>query len=209
METSVVSQTNGLARVLRTFTISLMIATLGTYVGSFLPYNLFLPLSLVEIGMIIAAVAMRKKKSVSYTFLFTFTFISGTTLYPTIYYYASEIGAQTVGMVFGLTTVMFLGISVYALISKRNFSFLGSFLAVALLTMLAVMIWGIFFPLSSGSSRALGGIGVIIFSGYILYDVNRMKMNGVRDKDIPMLALNLYLDFVNLFLSLLRLLKRN
>ncbi len=208
MEATVVSQTDGLARVLRTFTISLMIATLGTYVGSFLPQSLFLPLSLIEIGMIIAAIAMRKKKAVSYTFLFTFTLISGMTLYPTIYYYASAIGAQTVAMVFGLTTVMFVGISAYALISKRNFSFLGSFLAVALFTMLAIMVFGIFFPLSSGSSRALGGIGVIVFSGYILYDVNRMKIHGVKDKDIPVLALNLYLDFVNLFLSLLRLLNR-
>ena len=49
-------------------------------------------------------------------------------------------------------------------------------------------------------------IGVLVFSGYVLFDFSRMKHYGVRAEDVPLMALNLYLDFINLFISILRIL---
>ena len=47
-------------------------------------------------------------------------------------------------------------------------------------------------------------MGVLVFSGYVLFDFNRMKQYGVSAEEVPLMALNLYLDFINLFTSILR-----
>jgi len=192
--------------VLRTFALSLAIAFLGTMAGVYVPPSLFLPLAILEFVMIIAAVFFRRKKAISYSFLYIFTFISGITLYPIVAYYAATAGANVVIMAFATTTVVFSGISIYAAKSKRNFSFLGGFLLAALLAMVAIGLFNMFFPLSSTGMLAYSFIGVVVFSGYVLFDVSRMKHHGVRAEEVPLMALNLYLDFINLFVSILRIL---
>ena len=192
--------------VLRTFALSLAIAFLGTMAGVYVPPSLFLPLAILEFVMILAAVIFRRKKVISYSFLYIFTFISGITLYPIVAYYAATAGANVVIMAFATTTVVFSGISIYAAKSKRNFSFLGGFLLAALLAMVAIGLFNMFFPLSSTGMLAYSFIGVVVFSGYVLFDVSRMKHHGVRAEEVPLMALNLYLDFINLFVSILRIL---
>ncbi|WP_396953937.1 Bax inhibitor-1 family protein [Neobacillus niacini] len=190
--------------VLRTFALSLAVAFVGTMAGVYVPPALFMPLAILELVMIIAAVFFRRKKAISYSFLYIFTFISGITLYPIVAYYASTAGANVVVMAFATTTIVFSGVAVYAAKSKRNFSFLGGFLLAALLALVAIGIFNILFPLSSTGMLAYSFIGVMVFSGYVLFDISRMKHYGVRAEDVPWMALSLYLDFVNLFISILR-----
>lgn len=198
------SSTQFMPSVLRTFALSLAIAFLGTMAGVYVPPALFLPLAILELVMIIAAVFFRRKKAISYSFLYLFTFISGVTLYPIVAYYAATAGANVVVMAFATTTVVFSGVAVYAAKSKRNFSFLGGFLLAALLALVAIGLFNIFFPLSSTGMLAYSFIGVMVFSGYVLFDISRMKHYGVRAEDVPWMALSLYLDFINLFISILR-----
>jgi uncharacterized protein len=190
--------------VLRTFALSLAIAFLGTMAGVFVPTSLFLPLSILEMVMLVVAFFFRRRKAISYSFLYIFTFISGITLYPIVAHYLATIGANTVLMSFASTTVVFTGIAIYATKSKRNFSFLGGFLLAALLALVALSVFNIFWPLSSTGMLAYSFIGVMVFSGYVLFDFSRMKHYGVRPEDVPLMALSLYLDFINLFLSILR-----
>ncbi|MFZ7945804.1 MULTISPECIES: Bax inhibitor-1/YccA family protein [Bacillaceae] len=198
------TSTEYMPSVLRTFALSLAIAFLGTMAGVYVPPSLFLPLAILEFVMILAAVFFRRKKAISYSFLYIFTFISGITLYPIVAYYAATAGANVVIMAFATTTVVFSGISIYAAKSKRNFSFLGGFLLAALLAMVAIGLFNMFFPLSSTGMLAYSFIGVVVFSGYVLFDISRMKHYGVRAEDVPLMALSLYLDFINLFISILR-----
>jgi hypothetical protein len=107
-------------------------------------------------------------------------------------------------MAFATTTVVFTGIAIYASKSKRNFSFLGGFLLAALLALVAISIFNIFWPLSTTGMLAYSFIGVMVFSGYVLFDFSRMKHYGVSAEDVPLMALSLYLDFINLFISILR-----
>lgn len=74
----------------------------------------------------------------------------------------------------------------------------------ALLALVAISIFNIFWPLSSTAMLVYSFIGVMVFSGYILFDFSRMKHYGVSPEDVPLMALSLYLDFINLFLSILR-----
>ncbi|MEH7110485.1 MULTISPECIES: Bax inhibitor-1/YccA family protein [Bacillaceae] len=190
--------------VIRTFALSLAIAFIGTMAGSFIPPALFLPLAILEFVMILAAVFFRRKKAISFSFLYIFTFISGITLYPIVAYYLATSGANVVLMAFGTTTVVFTGIAVYAAKSKRNFSFMGGFLLAALLALVAIGLFQLFIPLSTTGMLAYSFIGVLVFSGYVLFDISRMKHHGVRPEDVPLAALSLYLDFINLFVSILR-----
>lgn len=194
-------------KLLRMFTISILISFIGTLCGMFVPPALFLPLVLIELGMLIAAFFIRRKgKPVGYGFVYTFTFISGITVYPAVYYYASAHGASLVTIAFLLTAVIFGGLTFYAYHSKRDFSFLRSFLFVGLLILIGFSLIGLF---TGGFGGTLGLIiaafGVLIFSGFILYDISQFK-HGVPDEMMPLAVLSLYLSFINLFLYLLRLL---
>jgi uncharacterized protein len=190
--------------VLRVFALSLGFSFLGTLAGAYVPASLFLPLSILELVMLVSAFFLRRRKAVSYSFLYIFTFISGITLYPIVAHYLATAGANTVIMAFGTTTTVFTGISIYASKTKRNFSYLGGFLMAALLAMVAISIFNIFWPLSSMGMLAYSFIGVMVFSGYILFDINQMKRHGVSAENVPLMALSLYLDFINLFISILR-----
>ncbi|MEI2464534.1 Bax inhibitor-1/YccA family protein [Niallia taxi] len=196
--------TNHLPAVLRAFALSLGIATVGTLAGNFIPASLFLPLAILEVVMLVIAFFLRRGKSMSYSFLYAFTFISGITTYPIVSHYISTIGANVVIMALGTTTVVFAGLAIFATTTKRDLSFLGGMLMAALLALIVISIFNIFWPLGTTAMLVYSFIGVLVFSGYVLFDFNRMKHYGVSAEQVPLMALNLYLDFVNLFINILR-----
>ena len=193
-----------LPSVLRTFALSLGVALVGLMAGVFVPPVLFLPLMILEFLLLIAVFFLRRKKAISYTFLYVFTFISGITTYPIVSHYLATVGANTVLMALGTTTAVFTGISIYATKTKRDFSFLGGMLLAALIALIVISIFHFFWPLSSTGMLAFSFVGALVFSGYVLYDVNRMKKYGISAEEVPLMALNLYLDFLNLFINILR-----
>lgn len=190
--------------VMRTFAISLAISVLGMAGGTLIPPALFLPLAILEIAMLIGAFIMRRKKAIGYTFLYVFTFISGMTTYPIIAHYLALAGANVVILAGVTTTVVFGGLALYATTTKRDLSFLRGILLAALLALVAISIFNLFSPLSSTAMLVFSFIGILVFSGYVLYDFNRMKHYGVTAEEVPLMALNLYLDFINLFINILR-----
>jgi modulator of FtsH protease len=196
-------------KLMRMFTVSLLVAFVGAAIGyAFVPPALILPLALVELGMLIAAMFIRRRgRAIGYGFLFAFVFISGITLYPPIAYYSSTGGAAIVNTAFILTAVIFAGLSIYAYYAKRDFSFLRSFLMVGLFALIGFALVGLFVPgLNAGTlGLTIGFFGVLVFSGFILYDISQYK-HGVPDDMIPLAVLSLYLSFVNLFLYLLQIL---
>lgn len=198
------ANTGYLPSVLRAFALSLAFAFLGTMAGVYVPPALFLPLVILEAAMLIGAFFLRRKKSISYTFLYSFTFVSGITTYPIIAHYIAATGANTVLMAVGTTAVVFGGLAFYATTTKRDLSFLGGMLMAALLALICISIFNIIWPLSSTAMLAFSFIGVLVFSGYVLFDFNRMKQFGVSAEEVPLMALNLYLDFINLFINILR-----
>jgi uncharacterized protein len=198
------TQTEYMPSVLRAFALSLAFAVIGMAAGVFVPPALFLPLMILELVMLIGAFFMRRKKAISYGFLYSFTFISGITTYPIVAHYLAIIGANAVLMAFGTTTVVFSGLALYASTTKRDLSFLGGMLMAALLALIAISIFHLIWPLNSTGMLAFSFIGVLVFSGYVLFDFNRMKHYGVSAGEVPLMALNLYLDFLNLFINILR-----
>jgi|HigsolmetaAR203D_1030402.scaffolds.fasta_scaffold02994_1 modulator of FtsH protease len=196
-------------KMLRMFTLTLLTAFVGTYVGmQFVPPAFMLPLVVIELVMLVSAMFIRRRgRAIGYPFVFAFCFISGITLFPAINYYLALGGAAIINTAFILTTVIFAGLTVYAYYSKRDFSFLRGFLMVALLALIGFALVGLFVPgLNAGTvGLVVGFFGVLVFSGFILYDISQYR-DGVPEEQIPLAVLGLYLSFINLFLYLLQIL---
>jgi hypothetical protein len=98
---------------------------------------------------------------------------------------------------------------VYGVVTKRDLTSLGGLLFVGLLGLIVVMFLQIFFFAdSTTASLIIGILGVVIFTGITAWDVQRLKNGALpninKDSATVMGALMLYLDFINLFLFMLR-----
>ncbi len=112
-------------------------------------------------------------------------------------------GAQLVGLAAGGTGIIFLTLAGIATTSKKDFSFLGNFLMVGIILLIVASLANMFFQIPA-MQLALSGVAVLLFSGFILYDVSRIVNGG--ETNYVMATLALYLDIYNLFVNLLQLL---
>jgi len=136
--------------------------------------------------------------------VFALTGFMGLTLGPIISAYLTMFsnGSQLVMMAFGSTAVIFLGLSGYALASRKDFSFLGGFLFAGILVAFLAGIGAIVFNLP-GLSLAVSAMFVLLMCGLILYQTSDM-VHG-RETNYIMATVTLYVSIYNLFLSLLHL----
>jgi len=111
--------------------------------------------------------------------------------------------ASPVRDAFLLTGVAFVGLTGYVMVSRRDFSFLGAALNIGLWVLLGAMLLG-FFVHSAAFGLAIASVGVLLFAGYILFDT--WQILNSREDDAVGAALRLFLDVVNLFLMLVRIL---
>jgi len=194
----------GINKVLPMFFLSLLFAAIGTVVGTKVPPAMFLPLAVIEIGMLLAAMFLRKRR-VGYTFLYVFTFISGVTFYPVIGHYIATIGADMVMAAIAVTTFAYGVTALYAYVSKADFSFLGGFLMVGIFALIGMALWNLFFPLGSAMYLMFTMLGIFVFIGFTLYDISNIARHGVPEEAVPMVVLGLYLNFINLLQFVLQL----
>jgi modulator of FtsH protease len=104
---------------------------------------------------------------------------------------------------FGGTAAIFLGLSAYATISKRDFSFMGGFLFVGILVAFLAGLGAIFFQMP-GLSLAVSAMFVLLMSGLILYETSQIVRGG--ETNYILATVSLYVAIFNLFTSLLHLL---
>lgn len=134
-----------------------------------------------------------------------FTFIEGIWLAPFLAL-ADRSAPGTVGSAALLTFVAFGGLTLYALVSRRDFSAWGSFFMIGLLVLFAAMIIN-FFVHSAAAGLWLSAVGVLVFSGLLVFDTWRLLRSGMLGPDdYVFAAVNIYLDLLNMFLFILTLL---
>lgn len=118
-------------------------------------------------------------------------------------YLAAGLG-DVVVLAAGTTAGLVLALSAYAWTTQRDLSGLGSYLFVGLVGVLIASAISLLVG-APAAHLAVAGVSAILFCGYILYDVQRLKQADA-DADPIMLAIDIYLDILNLFLDLLRIL---
>jgi len=158
-----------------------------------------------SIGLICALFAKKNEFPQNLVLLGCLTSCLAYTIGVTCTAYAAAGLQMLVLEAFAITSIVFVGLTVFAMVSKIDFSFLGLILPVLLL---ALIVWGFFamFAFDGFAFRqvyALGG--TVIFSLYVLYDT-WMIVNVLTYDDYVLGAVNLYLDFINIFIFILQML---
>ncbi|WP_195237762.1 Bax inhibitor-1/YccA family protein [Romboutsia sp. 1001285H_161024_C4] len=210
--------TNPMADIFKYLAISILFMFIGFAFGqAFIPIsvvqvaNLILPFLII--GLLIMAILSKKSiipRSFSMNYVYLFTFIDGILLYPLLSFYLQSLGTSIVINALLGTCILF---GILAFISYRkkagHYLGIGSILFAGLISLLPLCIINIFIG-SQTLNILYSVLGILIFSGYILYDISLIKYdiesgNIISKNDLSIHVLNLYLDFVNILLDLLNL----
>lgn len=137
-------------------------------------------------------------------FVFALTGFMGFTLGPILNMYLSlPNGGEIVMSAMGLTGIIFLGLSAYAISSQRDFSFMGGFLVAGILVAFVAGLAAYFFTMP-GLALAVSAMFVLLMCGLILFETSNIVRGG--ETNYIMATVTLYVSIYNLFTSLLHLL---
>ena len=132
---------------------------------------------------------------------FVITGLLGFGLGPSLMYYlAAPNGPQVVATALGGTGIIFLALSGYALTTRKDFSFMGGFLITGLLVVFGAILVNIFVALPA-LSLVVAALGMLIFSGFILYNTSQMVHGG--ETNYIYATIGLYVSILNIFQFLL------
>lgn len=137
--------------------------------------------------------------------VFALTGFMGLTLGPIInmYLHAFSNGHQLVMTALGGTGATFLGLSAYALTTRKDFSFMGGFLMAGVLVAFLAGLGAVFFSIPA-LSLAVSAIFIVLMAGMILFETSNIIHGG--ETNYIMATISLYVSIYNLFLSLLQIL---
>lgn len=140
--------------------------------------------------------------------VFALTGFMGLTLGPVLTFYLTTIpnGGELVLTALGATGLIFVGLSTYVLTTKKDFSFMGGFLMVGMLGLLAVLVIGLFVNLSAFQMAISAGV-VLLMGGFILYETSSIIHGGQTNYILA--TVSLYVSLYNIFINLLYLLGIN
>lgn len=163
-------------------------------------------IAMFAMAFIIPARMMKMSSATVLVLFFLFSALMGCWLTPIFFAYSPKVITQT----FFISAGTFGAMSVYGYFTKSDLSKIGTFLMMALFGLIICVIVNLFLK-SSQFAWIISILGVLIFVGLTAWDTQQVKrmaqMNldpAVADKLATMGAMNLYLDFINLFLFLLR-----
>jgi FtsH-binding integral membrane protein len=175
-------------------------ALLGLAIG---PGGLLLS-AIASFACLIALIFARERSPLNLILLYAFATCEGILLGPLLEVYVAQgLGSAVINAALTTGAVSLLA-GVIGATTKRDLSGVGSFLMVGLLGIVIASLIGLFLQ-SSALQIAISVAAVIVFSGLLVYDVNRVaKTVRTTEGNAIMLAVNIYLDVLNLFVALLR-----
>ncbi|MEQ1668056.1 MAG: Bax inhibitor-1/YccA family protein [Sulfuriferula sp.] len=202
-------------KVLRNTYLMLSLTMIPTVIGAYLgmsinfafmaqhPILSMLGMLAVMFGMFMA-IAANRNNSLGVVLLLATTGLFGLMLGPILQnalHFSN--GAQLIAMAAGGTGAIFFTLATIATVTKKDFSFMGKFLMIGLVMLILASLANMFFQVPV-ASLAISAIAIMIFSGYILYDISQIIHGG--ETNYIMATLALYLDIYNIFVNLLNLL---
>ncbi|GED19303.1 Bax inhibitor-1/YccA family protein [Kurthia gibsonii] len=192
-------------KVLQFFTVLWVFTIIGLLIGTVLPQIFILPLSIVTLILLIAMMFSRTMRRLGRFISIIVATLVGITFYSALNFYLGALGGGVVLLILGTTAIIFIAAGLYGYYTKRDFTNKGSILFILLVGLIAFSIIAIFVKFSSVVWIFVSALGVIVFTVYTIFDMNQIAKQPIKDEDVPMIALNLYLDFINLFQYLLSL----
>ncbi|OLQ59271.1 hypothetical protein BHU50_07775 [Helicobacter pylori] len=186
------------------FAGSLLLATIGALLGlmnfqAVVQYKWVF--FIAEIAALFGLMFSKSKPGLNLFMLFAFTSLSGVTLVPLLGMVIAKAGLGAVWQALGMTTIVFGLMSVYALKTKNDLANMGKMLFIALIVVVVCSLINLFLG-SPMFQVVIAGASTILFSLYIAYDTQNI-VKGMYDSPIDA-AVSLYLDFLNVFISILQ-----
>lgn len=168
----------------------------------------FYGIIIVQLGAVLLFSSMVNKLNARAAFFLFFLYaaITGVTFGILSFVYT----AQNIGFAFAITAGSFFGLSLIGYTTKKDLSPIGSFCMMGLIGLVIESILAMFIPSLRGNTMELtmSAIGVLVFSGLTAYHTQKIKDMGAQMQNQEIAAINgaflLYLDFINLFISILR-----
>ena len=193
---------NTYALLSMTLLFSALMAGVGMAIG--VSPGMSMIASLGAIGLIWLVLPRTENSAAGLAVVFGITGLLGLGLGPLLtQYLAIPGGGRLVATALGGTGAIFLGLSAYALTTRRDFSFMGGFLFAGMIVVLLAMIGNMFLEIPA-LHLTISAVMVLLMSAMILFDTSRI-INGGETNYIRA-TVSLYLDLYNLFISLLQLL---
>ncbi len=186
------------------FAGSLLLATIGALLGlmnfqAVVQYKWVF--FIAEIAALFGLMFSKSKPGLNLFMLFAFTSLSGVTLVPLLGMVIAKAGLGAIWQALGMTTIVFGLMSVYALKTKNDLANMGKMLFIALIVVVVCSLINLFLG-SPMFQVVIAGASAILFSLYIAYDTQNI-VKGMYDSPIDA-AVELYLDFLNVFISILQ-----
>jgi modulator of FtsH protease len=190
---------------------SALLVTAGcAYLSQGMSYGLALPCMIGAFVCVFAINAARRNTALSGFLLYVLSALEGIAIGPMIGYicHGYPYGGIIVSEATALTGIIVAGIGSYVWISNKDFGYLGKTLFYALIGIIVVSVISLFWhslAAMTGFQLGLSMLIVVVFIGFTLYDFSNIKLRyGPQDYVIATVAL--YLDFLNLFMAILRIL---
>lgn len=203
---TLVQETNKVVRytyTLLSMTLAFSALTAGVSMALNLPHPGLIITLIGYFGLLFLTTKYRTSP-LGLAFVFALTGFMGYTLGPIISTYLSlPNGGQIVMTAMGATAVIFLGLSGYALTTRKDFSYMGGFLMVGILVAFLAGLGAIFFQLPT-LSLAVSAMFVLLMTGLILYETSNIIHGG--ETNYIMATVTLFVSIFNLFTSLMHLL---
>lgn len=168
--------------------------------------DVFTPATLCGRGLVvlIALQFMIQRQGINLFLLYAFTFLEGLSLAPLLGFYLAAM-PLILFQAFAITAVASIGLGAYAWTTKRDFSRLGDYLFWGLILLIVAGLIGFFFR-SPLFYTIIAFVGVAIFSGYVLFYIQRAKYMADTTPNAIGLTVSIFLTVLNLFLYILEIL---
>jgi len=201
------NRNQNLNKILKHFTFMWVLTAIGIFVATLLPPAVIMPLSILCIILLIIACFVRSLKLAN-SIMYAIPFLMGILLFWTTQFFMDKLGSQLVLVVFGATVIIFISLALIGMMMNKDIANWGSYLFTVLIVVLVFSVIFMFIPVSNMIGLMIAAVSVLLFSLYTVYDFNRIRHNYVSDEEVIGMALNLYLDFINLFTNLLEVIWR-
>jgi modulator of FtsH protease len=209
--TSMADRSSLVTKVMWFTTFSIIAAMAGAWTGAFqlkltgFGGGTWILLMIAEIALMLGAYALRERQGINFVMLYAFTFVTGLAISPIINILTTSGNGNIIIQALGATAGLTVALSAYAWTTKRDFSGFAPYLFVAVIGLMIVSLLNLLFH-SAMLQSVIMYAGVLIFSFYLIFDVQRAKKFQNTVGNAIALTISIYLDILNLFLFILQIL---
>lgn len=211
-DSSIVAQNKVLSSTYRLLGLTMVPTVVGALVGVNTSFAWLMAMSpLMQMGLIFAVfygmiwlVHKNANNAAGVWLLFAFTFMMGYLLGPILQFALNlSNGGQLIGLAAGGTGAIFFTLSAIASNAKRDFGFLGKFVAIGIILLLLAIVANVFFQIPA-LALTISAVMILVMSALILYQINQVVRGG--ETNYVLATMSVYISLYNIFTSLLHLL---